>query len=33
LLKKEYSEATRVKMAIEQRQRDVAAERKKKGVE
>jgi len=33
LLKKEYSEATRVKLAIEQRQRDIAAERKKKCVE
>ncbi|KAI0062624.1 hypothetical protein BV25DRAFT_1825133 [Artomyces pyxidatus] len=33
LLKKEYSEATREKQRIEQRQRDVAAERKRKGVE
>lgn len=33
LLKKEYSEATRVKLTIEQRQRDLAAERKKKGTE
>ena len=33
LLKKEFSEATRVKLAIEQKQRDIAAERKKKGVE
>jgi hypothetical protein len=33
LLKKEYSEATRAKVAIEQKQRDDAAERKKKGVE
>jgi hypothetical protein len=27
LLKKEYSEATKIKQAIEQKQRDVAAER------
>ncbi|KAJ8087640.1 hypothetical protein PM082_006473 [Marasmius tenuissimus] len=33
LLKKEFSEATREKIEIEQRQRDEAAERKKKGVE
>ncbi|THU96230.1 hypothetical protein K435DRAFT_858722 [Dendrothele bispora CBS 962.96] len=33
LLKKEYNEATKEKVAIEQRQRDEAAERKKKGVE
>ncbi|GJJ10614.1 hypothetical protein Clacol_004841 [Clathrus columnatus] len=33
LLKKEYSEATKVKLAIEQRQRDLALERKKKGIE
>ncbi|KAF8588211.1 hypothetical protein K439DRAFT_1385073 [Ramaria rubella] len=33
LLKKEFSEATRVKLAIEQKQRDLALERKKKGVE
>ncbi|KAG5645511.1 hypothetical protein DXG03_005921 [Asterophora parasitica] len=33
LLKKEFSEATKEKVAIEQRQRDEAAERKKKGVE
>ncbi|KZT24149.1 hypothetical protein NEOLEDRAFT_1148783 [Neolentinus lepideus HHB14362 ss-1] len=33
LLKKEYSEATRHKHAIEQKQRDDAAERKRKGVE
>jgi len=33
LLKKEYSEATKEKVAIEQKQRDIAAERKKKGVE
>ncbi|KAJ3755961.1 hypothetical protein EV360DRAFT_48797 [Lentinula raphanica] len=32
LLKKEYSEATKEKVAIEQRQRDEAAERKKKGI-
>ncbi|KAJ3998092.1 hypothetical protein F5050DRAFT_1873306 [Lentinula boryana] len=32
LLKKEFSEATREKVVIEQRQRDEAAERKKKGV-
>ncbi|KAG6820905.1 hypothetical protein H0H93_009679 [Arthromyces matolae] len=31
LLKKEYSDATREKIAIEQRQRDEAAERKRKG--
>jgi hypothetical protein len=29
LLKKEYSEATKIKQIIEQRQRDIAAERKK----
>lgn len=29
LLQKEYSEATKIKQAIEQRQRDIAAERKK----
>lgn len=33
LLKKEFSEATREKVAIEQKQRDVAAERKRKGTE
>lgn len=33
LLAKEYSEATKHKQAIEQRQRDEAAERKRKGVE
>ncbi|KAG6917623.1 hypothetical protein DXG01_001855 [Tephrocybe rancida] len=33
LLKKEFSEATKEKIVIEQRQRDLAAERKKKGVE
>lgn len=33
LLKKEFSEATREKVAIEQKQRDEAAERKKKGIE
>jgi hypothetical protein len=33
LLKKEYSEATREKVVIEQKQRDEAAERKRKGVE
>jgi len=33
LLKKEFSEATRAKIAIEQKQRDDAAERKKKGIE
>ena len=33
LIKKEYSEATREKVVIEQRQRDEAAERKKKGTE
>jgi len=32
LLKKEYSEATKEKIEIEQRQRDEAAERKRKGV-
>jgi len=31
LMKKEYSEATRIKQAIEQAQRDIAATRKKKG--
>lgn len=33
LLKKEFGEATRAKLTIEQKQRDLAAERKKKGVE
>jgi len=33
LLKKEFSEATKEKVAIEQRQRDEAAERKKAGIE
>ena len=33
LLKKEYNEATKHKLAIEQKQRDDAAERKRKGVE
>lgn len=33
LLSKEFSEATREKVAIEQKQRDEAAERKRKGVE
>ncbi len=33
LLNKEFSEATKEKVAIEQKQRDVAAERKRKGVE
>jgi oxysterol-binding protein-related protein 9/10/11 len=33
LLKKEYSDATREKVLIEQRQRDEAAERKRKGAE
>ena len=33
LMKKEFSEATREKVVIEQRQRDEAAERKRKGVE
>ncbi|KAF5350987.1 hypothetical protein D9756_008295 [Leucocoprinus leucothites] len=33
LLKKEYSEATKEKVTIEQRQRDEAAERKRKGIE
>lgn len=33
LLNKEYSDATKEKVAIEQKQRDDAAERKKKGVE
>ncbi|KAJ7484378.1 hypothetical protein FB451DRAFT_1232295 [Mycena latifolia] len=33
LLKKEFSDATKEKVAIEQRQRDVAADRKRKGVE
>ncbi|KAI0634846.1 hypothetical protein C8Q77DRAFT_1104317 [Trametes polyzona] len=32
LLKKEYSEATKHKLAIEQKQRDEAAERKRKGI-
>jgi hypothetical protein len=29
LLKKEYSEATKIKQVIEQKQRDIAAERKR----
>ncbi|KAG5652504.1 hypothetical protein H0H81_004817 [Sphagnurus paluster] len=33
LLKKEFSEATKEKVAIEQKQRDEAAERKRKGIE
>jgi hypothetical protein len=33
LVKKEYSDATKEKVQIEQRQRDEAAERKKNGVE
>lgn len=33
LLSKEYSEATKHKLAIEQRQRDEAAERKRKGIQ
>jgi hypothetical protein len=33
LLNKEYSDAMKEKVAIEQKQRDDAAERKKKGVE
>ncbi|KAF8520934.1 hypothetical protein BU17DRAFT_75541 [Hysterangium stoloniferum] len=33
LLKNEYGEATKYKLAIEQRQRNLAADRKKKGVE
>lgn len=33
LVNKEYSEATKEKHAIEQRQRDEAAERKRKGIE
>lgn len=33
LLKKDYSEATKEKVTIEQKQRDEAAERKKKGTE
>ena len=33
LLKKEFPEATKEKIAIEQRQRDDAAERKKQGLE
>ena len=33
LVKKEFSEATKEKVMIEQRQRDEAAERKRKGVE
>ena len=33
LLKKEYSDATKVKQTIEQKQRDEAADRKKKGLE
>jgi oxysterol-binding protein-related protein 9/10/11 len=31
LLKKEYSEATKIKQAIEQTQRDITAQRKRKG--
>ena len=33
LLKKEFGDATKVKLAIEQKQREEAAERKKKGFE
>ena len=33
LLSKEYSEATKHKQAIEQKQRDDAAERKRKGIQ
>jgi hypothetical protein len=33
LIKKEFSDATREKVGIEQRQRDEAAERKRKGLE
>ncbi|KAF8988163.1 hypothetical protein BDQ17DRAFT_1314731, partial [Cyathus striatus] len=33
LIRKEYSDAIKEKMAIEQKQRDSAAERKKKGIE
>jgi Oxysterol-binding protein. len=33
LLKKEYGEATKEKVRIEQKQRDEAGERKRKGVE
>ncbi len=33
LLKKEFGDATKVKLAIEQKQREEAAERKKKGLE
>ncbi|KAJ6532767.1 hypothetical protein DFH09DRAFT_1182229 [Mycena vulgaris] len=33
LLKKEFSDATREKVGIEQKQRDIAADRKRKGVE
>jgi hypothetical protein len=33
LLAKEYGEATKAKLAIEQKQRDEAGERKKKGVQ
>lgn len=33
LIKKEYGEATKYKLAIEQKQRDEATERKKQGVE
>jgi hypothetical protein len=33
LLKKEFSDATKEKIIIEQRQRDIAADRKKKGVQ
>ena len=33
LMKREFGEATREKVGIEQRQRDEAAERKRRGVE
>jgi hypothetical protein len=33
LLKKEFGDATKEKVAIEQKQRDEAAERKRKGLE
>jgi hypothetical protein len=33
LIKKEYGEATKYKLAIEQRQRDEAAERKRQAIE
>ncbi len=33
LIKKEFSDATKEKVVIEQRQRDIAAERKRSGVE